>query len=580
MSVIKGLFRAALAVTAPLAAVGAERADLIIVDGHVWTVDDARAEARAVAVAGERILAVGTDAEIRALADEETTVIDAVGRLVLPGFHDNHTHFIEGGGAIGQLELKDVTTREEFGRRIAAYAARRSPGEWITGGWWDHDKLPGGQLPTAELIDRYCPDRPVFVSRFDGHMAVANSLALRLAGVTAATEDPAGGTIVRKPGSLEPAGVLKDAAMEMVWRVIPPPTAEQLAEAARKAFAEARRFGITTIHDMLAGEADLGAYETVRAEGGMTARIYGRWPLADWEWLADRVGTHGIGDDLLMLRSLKGFMDGSVGSSTAWFFRPYADDPGNHGLALGDLGEIEQQCLAADAAGLQLSMHAIGDRAIFELLNILERIERTNGMRDRRPRIEHDQHVHPRDFARQAALSAIASVQPYHAIDDARFVESRIGHRRSMTTYPFRGFIDAGVRMSFGSDWVVAPLDPILGIDAAVNRRSLDGKHPGGWFPEQKITVAEAIRAYTLENAYAAFMEDRTGSITPGKYADLIILDRDLLTIPSEEIGAARVDLTILSGRVVYQRVVAAGSGPAGGVVGDGVVQLMEEEAR
>lgn len=535
-------------------AAATERADLVIVNAHVWTVDDARPEAEAVAVRGERILAVGSNEEIRALAAEDARVVDARGRLLLPGFQDGHAHFLMGGQQVGQLDLKDAATPEEFGRRIAAYAATRPAGEWITGGNWDHDKFPGGELPTAVLIDRFVADRPVFVSRFDGHMAVANSLALRKAGITAATADPEGGVVVRREGTGEPAGVVKDAAMDLVTAAIPPRTHEQLVDAARKAFAEARRLGLTTIHDITDGEHHVRAYEAVRAEGGMTARIYGRWPIAEWRWLADRVRSRGVGDDMLTLRSLKAFADGSIGSSTALFFQPYTDDPSNLGLATDVHDELFDLGREADVAGLQLSIHAIGDRAVYDVLDVFERIERTNGVRDRRPRIEHDQHTHPRDFDRHVQLGAIASVQPYHAIDDGRFVERRIGRARCLSTYAFRTFLDRGARMAFGSDWPVAPLDPILGIDAAVNRRTLDGRNPDGWYPEQRVSVAEAIRAYTIENAFAAFMDDRTGSITPGKYADLVLLDEDLLRIPPDGIGSVQVDMTILAGRVVHER--------------------------
>jgi predicted amidohydrolase YtcJ len=529
-------------------------ADLVFVNAHVWTVDVAHPEAQAVAVRGEHIALVGTDAQARALAGPRTRVIDARGRLLLPGFQDDHVHFLEGGEQVGQLDLKDASSPEEFGRRIADYARTRPAGEWITGGNWDHDKLPGGRLPTAEMIDRYVSDRPVFVNRFDGHMAVANTAALRAAGVTAGTADPEGGRIERQAGSREPAGVLKDAAMSLVARVMPPPTHEHLVEAAQKAFGEARRLGLTAVHDMVAGQPHLRAYEAVRAAGGMTARVYGRWPIADWQWLAERVRRQGVGDDLFTLRSLKGYADGSIGSSTALMFQPYADDAANVGLPSDQWREIPDWAVQADAAGLQVSLHAIGDRAISEVLDLIERMERTNGMRDRRPRIEHDQHTHARDFARHSPLGAVASVQPYHAIDDGRFVEKRLGRRRCASSYAFRSFLDAGGHMAFGSDWPVAPLDPILGIDAAVNRQTLDGKNPQGWFPEQRLTVAEAIRAYTLENAFAAFMVDRTGSIAAGKYADLVLLDQDLLRIPRERIKQARVDMTVLGGRVVYER--------------------------
>jgi len=551
MKRLHSLLLAALAATS----FAQEPADMAIINAHVWTVDETRPEAQAIAIRGERIIAVGETTEIQALLSPQSMVIDAGGRLVLPGFQDNHTHFINSGREVGQLDLKNAATPEEFGRILAEYAKTKKPGEWITGGNWDHDKFSGGELPTAELVDRYVKDLPVFINRFDGHMAVANTMALELGEVTAQTTDPIGGLVVRKPGTQEPAGVLKDTAMSFVSRAIPRDTHEELVDGARKAFTEARRLGLTTVHDMMSGgDSHLKAYEAVRAEGGMTCRVYGRWPIADWKRLAKRIKETGTGDDMLTIRSVKAFMDGSIGSSTAFFFQPYADDPNNVGLPSGNLERLREQCLGAAAAGIQLSVHAIGDRGIFEFLDIVERAERSNGMRDRRPRVEHDQHTHPRDFKRHVDLGAIACVQPYHAIDDGRFVEKRIGYRRCMSSYAYRTFLDSGARMCFGSDWNVAPLDPMLGIDAAVNRETLDGKNPDGWFPEQKITVNEAIRAYTLENAYAAYMEGKTGSISPGKYADLVILNQDILSISPKEIKNTKVDLTMLGGKVVYER--------------------------
>lgn len=529
-------------------------ADLVIINAKVWTVDDMRPEAEAIAIAGDRIVGVGYTTEVQTLLRPGGKTIDAQGRRVLPGFQDNHTHFINAGRELGELDLKDAATPEEFGRRIAEYAKTRKPGEWITGGNWDHDKFPTGELPTAELVDQYCKDIPVFISRFDGHMAVANSLALELGKVTAETTEPVGGAIVRKPDSMEPAGVLKDTAMRFVGRAMPDNTHDQLVDGARKAFAEARKLGVTTVQDMISGDGQLKAYNAVRAEGGMTARVYGRWPIADWRRLAKRIQENGTGDDLFTIRGVKAFFDGSIGSSTAFMFNGYADDSTNRGLPGGDMTRLAENLMGADAAGLQLCVHAIGDRAIFELLNMFEHAARTNGQRDRRPRIEHDQHTHPRDFKRHVDLGAIASVQPYHAIDDGRFVEKRIGPRRVASSYAYRTMIDLGVRMCFGSDWNVAPLNPMLGIDAAVNRQTLDGKNPEGWYPEQKITVEEAIRAYTIENAYAAFMEGKTGSITPGKYADIVILNQDILTIPTTEIKDTLVDITMLGGQLVYER--------------------------
>jgi hypothetical protein len=386
-------------------------------------------------------------------------------------------------------------------------------------------------------------------------MVLVNSYVLKLAGITKDTPDPPGGSIVKNPKTGEPTGVLKDEAMGLVNSYIPDATEEELLDAVRLALAEARRLGITSIQDM-SSPSDLRAYQILRDNGELTARFYCRLPLSQWESLARSGIRVPFGDSWVRVGSLKAFADGSLGSSTALFFDPFTSDPSTKGLPSDILldGRLERWALGADKARLQLSIHAIGDSANSRILDLFARIIKENPSWDRRFRIEHAQHIHPKDFKRFAELGVIASVQPFHAIDDGRWAEKRIGRERSKTTYPFRSFLESNARMTFGSDWTVAPLSPILGIYAAVTRRTTDGANPGGWFPEQKITVKDAIRAYTIENAYAAFEEHEKGSITPGKLADFVVLSEDLVAIDPILIEKVKIDMTILGGKTVYKR--------------------------
>ncbi|HEY0006518.1 MAG TPA: amidohydrolase [Pyrinomonadaceae bacterium] len=530
-------------------------ADLIIVNARVHTMDARVPLAEAVAVYGNRIVGVGSTAEIRRMAGPRTRVIDAVGRLVLPGFNDAHVHFMSGGFQLSSVDLRDAATPLEFAERIRRFAEKTAPGRWITGGDWDHERWPGAPLPTRELIDRFTPDTPVFVNRLDGHMALANSLALRLAGVTRETKDPPGGLIVRDPRTGEPTGILKDAAQSFVWKVVPESSFEEKLAAARAATEHAARLGVTSVQDVSAGN-DVGIYQLLLARGELKTRIYAVSPLPDWE----RLGRTGVrarfGSEMLRIGGLKGFADGSLGSTTALFFESYQDAPETRGLAGDEMfpeGVMLKRTKEADARGLQVMIHAIGDRANDLILSIFERVTKENGERDRRFRIEHAQHIRPQDIERFGKARVIASMQPYHAIDDGRWAEKRIGHRRALTTYAFRSLLDSGATLAFGTDWTVAPLDPLLSIYAAVTRRTLDGKHPSGWIPEQKITVEEAVRAYTVGSAYAEFTDDAKGTITPGKLADIVILSQDIFSIDPVEIEKTRVLLTIMDGRVIYE---------------------------
>jgi predicted amidohydrolase YtcJ len=529
-------------------------ADLIVVNATVHTMDAAQPTAEAVAVLGNRIVAVGSTAEIRQLAGTRTRVVDAEKRLVLPGFNDAHVHFLMGGFQLANVDLRDAKSPQEFADRIHRFAEKLSQGQWIIGGEWDHERWPGAPLPTKELIDAATINHPVFVSRLDGHMALANSLALKMASVTRETKDVSAGFIVRDQAG-EPTGLLKDAAMSYVEKVIPDNTFEEKLAAARAATDYAAKLGITSVQDMSTG-ADMAVYQALLDRGELKTRIYGMTPLSRWE----RLGNAGIrahfGNDMLRIGGLKAFSDGSLGSSTAFFFEPFIDEPGNHGLPGPDMfpeGILLKRALEADRAGLQLITHAIGDQANQQILDIYKEVTEKNGPRDRRCRIEHAQHLRPNEIPRFGAQQVIPSMQPYHAIDDGRWCEGRIGAERCKTTYPFRSLLDSGATLAFGSDWTVAPLDPLTGVYAAVTRRTSDGKHPKGWIPEQKLTVEETVRAYTVGSAFAEFMEESKGTLTPGKLADIVMLDGDIFKIDPAEILNTHVLLTIMDGRVVYE---------------------------
>jgi predicted amidohydrolase YtcJ len=528
--------------------------DLALINGRVWTGNKRAPWAEAVASRGERIVAVGSSDEIKKLVAPTTRAIDLGGRLALPGFIDDHTHFITGGFHLLSVALRDAATPEEFARRIKEHAARLPQGRWITGGDWDHELWPGAPLPAKELIDAHTPNNPVFVSRLDGHMALANSLALRMAKITKETKDPPGGTIVRDQKTGEPTGVLKDNAMDLVGALIPDASDAEYDEALQSSLAEAARNGVTSIQDITSWR-DYEIYKRWRSEGRLTVRVYARTPMSQWKRQAEMVAREGAGDGWLRLGGLKAFMDGSLGSTTALFFEPFTDVPSTSGLMVDDNipeGKLKENIKAADKAGLQCSIHAIGDKANNLLLNYFEEAARENGPRDRRFRIEHAQHLSPRDIPRFGRLGVIASMQPYHAVDDGRWAEKRIGPARIKTTYVFRSLLDSNATLVFGSDWYVAPLSPILGIHAAVTRQTLDGKHPGGWIPEQKISVEEAVRAYTSSCAYAEFAEREKGTLEAGKLADVVVLSEDIFRVAASDIKKTTVVYTVAGGRVVY----------------------------
>lgn len=529
-------------------------ANLVLFDGRIWTGDETTRFVQAVAIEGNRIVATGTTEEVLAGAPRDAKRIDLRGRLVTPGFIDNHVHFVDGGLQLSRVNLRDAATPEEFARRIAEFAKRAGKGVWVTGGEWDEQLWNPYRLPARQMIDAVTPDNPIFVSRLDGHMALANSVALKLAGITRESKDPPGGTIVRDENG-EPTGLLKDAAMSAVADVIPPPSLEQRTAAARAALAEAARLGVTSFCDMSGGDAyeDLRAYQQLDRAGDLTARVYLFTPISEYERQANANIEKRFGGDRLRIGALKGFSDGSLGSSTAAFFEPFVGEPENRGLMMEAMtdGAMRRRIIAADRANLHIGIHAIGDRANDEVLKIFEAIP---NHRQRRFRIEHAQHLNETLIKRFADGRIIASMQPYHAIDDGRWAEKKIGHERARGTYAFRSLLDAGAILTFGSDWTVAPLNPLLGIYAAVTRRTIDGKNPDGWIPEEKISVEEALRCYTVNNAWAMFADNEVGRIAPGMLADVVVLSDDLFEIAPEKIESVVVDMTIVGGDVVFER--------------------------
>jgi predicted amidohydrolase YtcJ len=528
---------------------------LALVNGRVWTGNPLQPEAEAVAIAGDRIVGVGTTAEIRQRADT-AEVVDLQGRFVVPGFVDTHVHFIDGGFRLASVQLRDAVTREEFVARIGRFAQGVPAGTWITGGDWDHT-LWGGELPRRDWIDAVTANHPVWISRLDGHMALANSAALRAAGVSGRIADIAGGEIVRDAGG-EATGLFKDNAMRPVASKMPPPSDVMRDRALEAAMRYVAAQGVTTIHNMGSWE-DLDVFTRAHHAGRLTTRVYAAVPLNTWERLRDVVATRaygadGRGDTWLRIGALKGFVDGSLGSHTAAFHEPFSDARGDRGLFVNSPDDLYKWISGADRAGLHVLVHAIGDRANAALLDLFERTARENGPRDRRFRIEHAQHLAPADIPRFATLGVIPSMQPYHAIDDGRWAERVIGPVRIQTTYAFRSLLQSGAQLAFGSDWFVAPPTPLEGIYAAVTRRTLDDRHPDGWVSGQKISVTDALTAYTRGGAYASFEERDKGTIAPGMLADLTVLDRDLRSIPAPEIRTVRVVRTIVGGRTVYRR--------------------------
>jgi hypothetical protein len=551
-------------VLSPVITSAQSRADLILAHGKVWTENPQQPEAEAVAVSGNRIIAVGDSTSVLALAGKQTIVIELKGRRVVPGFNDAHVHFYMGGDGLASVQLHEASSPQEFRKKVAGFVRGRAKGEWILNGNWDHERWTPAALPTHQLIDDVTPDNPVFVNRSDGHMCLANALAMKLAGVDKNTKDVPGGVIVRDADG-NPTGIFKDAAKSLVEHALPQPSEEHILSAIVAAQNYATENGVTSVQDMgifTARGVDttvdvIRGYQTLERRGELHVRISTHIPLPNWKRDSSAGIMADFGDEKIQVGALKSFADGSLGSTTAWFFEPYTDAPNTTGIPSPELlhpEEMYAHMRDADKAGLQIAVHAIGDRANKSILDLFEKLEKENGSKDRRLRIEHAQHLRRADIPRFAQLHVIASVQPYHAIDDGRWADKRIGAERVKTTYAFRSLLDSGTVLAFGSDWFVAPMSPLMGIYAASTRRTLDGKHPEGWVPEERISVAEAVHAYTVGSAYASMEERVKGSLEPGKLADLAVLSEDIFEIDPVEIQNTKVDITIFDGKVIFER--------------------------
>ncbi|MEM9879322.1 MAG: amidohydrolase [Pseudomonadota bacterium] len=520
--------------------------DLVLTNGRFWTGRPSMPMTDALGISGAYITALGADA-VGSKITSKTQVIDLDGAFAIPAFIDSHTHFLKAAVALLQPDLLSVTSKSEFVARIAA-VAKRNPGAWILGQSWDEYRM-GGQLPSRDWIDAVTPDTPVAVPRTDLHLVLANSKALQLAGIDKNTPNPAGGEIERDEDG-EPTGILKDNAKLLIERVIPPYTAAQEDAALAKAIDLCHANGVAQVH---IPEIDWNAHNALRRtplarEKGL--RFYSMVPIEGWRQIAQTIAEEGRGDDWVRWGAVKALADGSLGSRTALFYDPYSDDPSTSGIRIMARDALEKAVIEADAAGLQVCVHAIGDRANDDALDIFQSATEINGPRDRRFRIEHAQHLRPETIPRFARQNVIASVQPYHAIDDGRWAESRIGSARLNGTYAFASLIKSGARVSFGSDWPVAPIDPLTGIYAAVTRETIDGANPGGWLPDQKVTAEQALYAYTVENAYAGFQDTVTGALAPGYFADITVLDRDITRLSGEQIKSVKVLKTIVGGVV------------------------------
>lgn len=530
------------------------QADLVLLESKIFTADDDRPWAEALAVRDGLILKIGSESEISQLIGNQTEVIRRPGSLTVPGFNDAHVHMLDGGASIIGIQLRDCRDEEDFRDRIAACIEDLPAGTWVQNGNWDHEVWPSKRHPSKGLIDPVTTEHPVMVTRLDGHISLANSLALELAGITHETPDPVGGDIVRNPETGEATGILIDAAQSLVFGVIPEAGDEEIRHTLEAAIAHAAEYGVTSVQDNTDSRL-YGLYEQIRSEGQLTVRVNAWHPIGRQQELID-LGIDGPTGDMWLRRgTVKMFADGSMGAGSAWFFEPYTDDPSTSGLAMASEEVLFRQIREADAAGFNIACHAIGDRANSVVLNAFAEALRLNTDRHnpRRHRIEHAQVVREEDVLRFRDLNIIASIQPSHAIDDMRWAEKRIGRRRCDDAYRVGSFIDAGIHTAFGTDWFVEPLDPRLGLFAAVTREFPSGGPEGGWFPEDRVTLEEAIKAYTTESAYAESMEHIKGKLIENYLADFTIFEQNLFELEPAQWLDTPVVITVVGGKIVYR---------------------------
>ncbi len=535
-------------------------ADVIVVNGKIWTgtTQPGGAEPTAIAIVRGTIVEIGADMDVRRRQTGRTHVLDANGRRIIPGMTDSHTHLISGGFQLVQLNLRDVTSREEFVKAVGKAAKGVEKGQWVVGGRWSVESWKNPESPRAAWLDEATGDTPVFLSRMDGHAALVNSAALKLAGIDkSGPADPVGGEIERDPTTREPTGFLKESAMELVQKLIPRHSPEDRYNALLRAMRHANSLGITSVHD-LSQLDDLEAFKKAEAKGELTLRITSYLSVDDWSKYTDDIAkTHmGMNSQMLFLAGFKGYMDGSLGSRTAYMFEPYSDaEPtmlhprGQLTAFAASAGLFQQQVNDADAKGLQLAVHAIGDQANHLLLDAYESAMKKNETKNPRHRIEHAQHLTVEDIARFGKLGVVASMQPYHKADDGRYAEKALGSDRLKGSYAFRQLVDADAILIFGSDWPVVSMNPFDGVAAAVNAKTLAGEV---WLASHSLTTLEAMRAYTALPPKAIFRDAMLGTIEVPKMADLVILKDDPFAMSPDKLDKVRVAQTIIGGKVVY----------------------------
>jgi predicted amidohydrolase YtcJ len=535
-------------------------ADLVLINGNIVTLDKNNPRAEALAVKGDTIVAVGSNKEIKTYIDKkETEIIDLQGKLALPGFNDGHVHFIYGGHALMSVSLDRVTSFDEIQRRIQEKIDDKKDGEWISGRGWDQEILPEKKWPSKELIDEVAPNNPVTLSRICGHCTLVNSYVLRISGITKDTPNPPGGVIVKDPVTGEPTGILHEKAMDLIKRPqLPDEESHEMDKKAVKlAVKEAARFGVTSVHDL---DGKIGVFKELLDDGELKVRVYTGEALASSpeklqeykEWKQMLVDNN----HMLKFGVIKGFIDGSLGSSTALLAEPYKNDPSTSGLMLMTQEELNDIVALYDGENFQVAIHAIGDKGVNVVLNAFEEAIKRNGQRDVRHRIEHATAILPGDIPRFDGLGVIGSVQPVFGPSYGQtiqsFFEDRMGQERAKFTNIWKTLARAKARLAFGTDWPVESLNPMEGIYSAVSRKSITDKTGQAWLQDESLSVMEAIECYTLGSAYATFEEEIKGSLKEGKLADIVVLSKDLLTIPEEEILNTTVVYTILGGKIIY----------------------------
>ncbi len=532
---------------------------MVFKNGKVVTIDATLPQTEAVAISGNKIVFVGSNGEAEKWVGPKTEVVDLQGKLLLPGFNDAHCHLLNGGFQLIRVNLLGVKTLKEIQEKVREAVANAPKGVWVQGRGWDQTLFNNGEWPTKEMLDAVAPNTPVYLRRVDGHSSWVNSVALRQAKITKETPDTAGGEIVRD-ASGNPTGILKENATELVTKVIPNPSPAEMRQAVEKGLKEARKFGVTFLQEESEGTypGAISVYKDLLKEGRLTARISTWIPLDSAKHplrLAKLRNIFPSDSSMLRLGMLKGYADGSMGSRTANLFEPYSDDSTTTGIPQYKQAELNRLVFAADSLDFQIGIHAIGDKGNFMVLQAYANAILQNQPRARRHRVEHAQLVRMEDISIFKELGILASLQPTHCTTDMRWAEARAGAERCKGAYAWRSFLDAGVPLAFGTDWSVEPLNPMGGLYAAVTRQDLEtGKPEGGWLPEQRLTMEEAVRAYTLGAAYADFREKELGSITVGKLADLIVLDKDILAIPPREVLSSSVVMTVMDGKIVYRK--------------------------